>query len=229
MSTGARTRAIAAHVAARTGFFDDEVLQAIAGGVQQVVICGAGYDDRALRFRSPGVRYFELDLPTTQDDKRRRLLQMGADTSGLVLVPADLGLDDVAAVLATGGHEARRPSLFLCEGLFVYLERSGCERLLAGLRDRAAAGSRLAASLAVHPGALDADDMAAVAGAANARRGGGRTEPWRTILPLPEHFRLFAATGWCVITSRDIAGLGQGQSSGRSVVVAAEPAGGEAR
>src|SRR5450432_2277463 len=43
-------------LAARTGFFDQAVLTALAAGVGQVVICGAGYDDRALRFRTPGVR-----------------------------------------------------------------------------------------------------------------------------------------------------------------------------
>jgi Leucine carboxyl methyltransferase len=39
----------------RTRFFDDQVMAAVAAGISQVVICGAGYDDRALRFRSPGV------------------------------------------------------------------------------------------------------------------------------------------------------------------------------
>jgi O-methyltransferase involved in polyketide biosynthesis len=41
-------------LAARTGFFDQAVLTALAAGVGQVVICGAGYDDRALRFRTRG-------------------------------------------------------------------------------------------------------------------------------------------------------------------------------
>src|SRR5258708_23106982 len=58
---------------ARTRFVDEQVLAAIAAGVRQIVICGAGYDDRALRFRSDGVRYFELDQPATQADKLRRL------------------------------------------------------------------------------------------------------------------------------------------------------------
>src|SRR5690348_4570143 len=40
-------------VAARTRFFDDAVLRAIAVGVPQIVILGAGYDGRALRFRAP--------------------------------------------------------------------------------------------------------------------------------------------------------------------------------
>ena len=32
---------------ARTTFFDVATATAIAGGVRQIVVCGAGYDDRA--------------------------------------------------------------------------------------------------------------------------------------------------------------------------------------
>ena len=67
-----------ASLIARTRFFDDRVLAALSAGIRQVVILGAGYDDRALRFRSPGVRFFELDHPATQADKARRLRAMKA-------------------------------------------------------------------------------------------------------------------------------------------------------
>ena len=102
---------------ARTRFFDDQVLAAVRAGVPQVVICGAGYDDRALRFRSPGVRFFELDHSATQADKARLLRAMGTDLQSVVLAPADFRDDDAAAALAAAGHDASRPTLFLCEGL----------------------------------------------------------------------------------------------------------------
>ena len=72
-------------LAARTRFFDERVLEAISDGIGQVVILGAGYDDRALRFRSPGVRFFELDHPATQADKARRLrvIKAGAGAPAL--------------------------------------------------------------------------------------------------------------------------------------------------
>jgi methyltransferase (TIGR00027 family) len=81
----------------------------------QVVICGAGYDDRALRFRSPRTRFIELDHPATQADKADRLRAVGAGPDGVVLAPADFRDDDVAAVLAAAGHDTVRPTLFLCE------------------------------------------------------------------------------------------------------------------
>jgi hypothetical protein len=69
-------------IIARTRFFDGRVLAAISAGTGQVVILGAGYDDRALRFRSPGVRFFELDHPATQADKARRLRALRAAKPG---------------------------------------------------------------------------------------------------------------------------------------------------
>src|SRR6476620_6984112 len=53
-------------MAARTAFFDQQTQAAIECGVRQVVILGAGYDGRALRFAHPGVVYFEVDRPATQ-------------------------------------------------------------------------------------------------------------------------------------------------------------------
>src|SRR6202044_1817228 len=106
---------------------------------------------RALRFPTPGVRFFELDHPATQADKSRRLrtirtirtmravraVRAGA-ALGPVLAPADFRHDDLERVLAACGHDATQPTLFLCEGLLVYLDQPTCVRLLAGLHARAA-------------------------------------------------------------------------------------------
>ncbi len=209
-------------LAARTRFFDDQVLAAVAAGIPQVVIVGAGYDDRALRFRSPGVRFFELDHPDTQADKASRLRAMGAGTGsgGPTLAAADFRHDDVAAVLAACGQDAGRPSLFVCEGLLVYLDQTTCVRLLAALRGRAAAGSSLVASLGVHRDGLDS---ARVAEVANARRRAGQAEPWVTILPAAEHLDLLRQAGWRPGDPVDAAELGTGAEPGRSLLVVAEP------
>ena len=77
------------HLAARTMFFDELTLAAATSGTSQVVIVGAGYDCRALRFRHAGVRYFELDHPATQRDKQARLARLGVDA-------ADVSVQEVA-------------------------------------------------------------------------------------------------------------------------------------
>jgi len=182
-------------IAARTKFVDEQVADAIAAGLGQVVICGAGYDDRALRFRTTGVRFFELDHPATQDDKARLLADLGAAEPGVTLAAIDFRSGDVRSVLARAGHDAGAPSLFVCEGLLVYLDRLTCAGLLAALAERAAPGSVLAVSLATH---ADGHDSGEVVIAANSRRRTGAVEPWQTILPADEHLALVADAGWNV-------------------------------
>ena len=239
-----------ASLAARTRFFDGQVTAAISAGLRQVVVLGAGYDDRALRFRSPGVTFFELDHPATQAGKRARLRVILAEDAaarggndgevgalGLagsvarsaadrllappVLAAADFTSDDVAGVLAGSGHDPALPTLFLCEGLLIYLDQASTVRFLASVRGAAAAGSPLAASLVTHADGLDS---AAVVARGNARRRTAGAEPWRTILPAAGQSDLLARAGWRIVRAVDAADLGTGADPGRSLLVTAEPA-----
>jgi methyltransferase (TIGR00027 family) len=186
-------------IAARTRFVDEHVADAIAAGWRQIVICGAGYDDRALRFRTTGVRFFELDHPATQHDKARLLAGLGAGEPGVTLAAVDFRGGDVSSVLGRAGHDADVPSLFVCEGLLVYLDRQTCAGLLAALASRAAPGSVLAVSLATH---ADGHDSAEVVRTANDRRQTAAAEPWQTILPVSEHLALLTDAGWQVIKTQ---------------------------
>ena len=210
-----------ASLEARTIFFDGQVTAAITAGISQVVVLGAGYDDRALRFRTPGVRFFEVDHPATQSDKRVRLRAIDS-SAGPVLVAADFRHDDLPSVLADAGHEAALPSLFLCEGLLVYLDEPATIGLLGGARAAAGAGSALAASLSTHAEGLDSTLVLA---RANARRRTADEEPWLTILPAAAQVSLLARAGWLVAASADAADLGTGAEAGRSLLVTARPTG----
>ena len=212
--------ALVPSLAARTRFFDGQVLTAIAAGVRQIVILGAGYDDRALRFRSPDVTFFEIDHPATQADKASRLQAMNAGTGQHILAPADFRRDAVAAVLHGCGHDPGQKSLFLCEGLLVYLDEPAVVRLLAGLRAVAADHSVLAASLATHPEGMDSERVAAVA---NASRRAGNSEPWRTIRPASAHLSLLGEAGWRAVDTVDAAQLDTDARPGRSLLVTATP------
>jgi methyltransferase (TIGR00027 family) len=204
---------------ARTTFFDGATATAIADGVRQIVVCGAGYDDRALRFRTPGIRFFELDQGPTQQDKARRLQALNTDLSGLTLATADFRHDDVAAVLAGHGHDAGQPTLFLCEGVLIYLDPDTVPSFLAQLAACAAPGSRLAASLAVHEEGLPTERVVA---AANARRRAGETEPWRTILPRRAQLTLLQRAGWRAERTVDAADLEETAMPGRTLLVRAD-------
>jgi methyltransferase (TIGR00027 family) len=134
----------------RTAFFDDETVAAMGRGVRQIVILGAGYDGRPLRF-GPAATWIEVDRPGTQADKRRRLSRLGVDLGHLRFAPVDLLVDDLDAALATAGHDVTLPTLFLCEGLFAYLPMDVCRMVCTRLRARAHAGSTLAANFLIAP------------------------------------------------------------------------------
>ena len=65
--------------AARSRFAEDAISNAVARGVCQVVVLGAGLDTFSLRnpYATAGVRVFEVDHPATQVWKRERLAKAG--------------------------------------------------------------------------------------------------------------------------------------------------------
>lgn len=179
-------------LAPRAPYFDQLVLAAIAAEVPQVVNLGAGYDDRALRFRHPAVRFFDLDLPDIVTDKARRLGTM--HTPHLTLAPVDFRTDDVAEVLARAGHNAHQRTLFLAEHLALFLEPKNVEQLLAGLSTRAAKGATLAITAEVHPADVESDLVVATV---DAEMFSG-TGPLRTIRSRDTWLTLLDKTGWQV-------------------------------
>jgi methyltransferase (TIGR00027 family) len=181
--------ALSRYLQARTGFFDRVVVASLARGVTQVVIAAAGYDGRALRYAKPGVRWFEVDHPATQADKVDRLARLGLAAPQIAFVAADFAVDDVAAGLAAAGHDAETPTLFLCEGVAVYLDRGVLEGLLRALRSRAEAGGLLAISLSVSD--VETERRARFdAGVA------ALGEPVRTVLTAAAADQVLTATGW---------------------------------
>jgi methyltransferase (TIGR00027 family) len=185
-------------LAPRTRFFDQLVAGAPGAGITQVVNLGAGYDDRALRFRHPDVQFFDLDLPPVIQDKTRRLRLHGVDTTNLTLVATDFRRDDVAATLGRGGHDDERPTMFLAEHLAVFLAPTDVLQLLTTLTRRAAPTSLLALTAEVHPAGVDSAELCRAideyvfTGAS----------PLRTVLPLEDWNALLRNAHWRVDDSR---------------------------
>jgi methyltransferase (TIGR00027 family) len=180
------------YLSARTAFFDRVVFGALERGVAQVVVAAAGYDGRALRYAKPSVRWFEIDHPDTQSDKLERVERLDIDTTHIAFVAADFAVDDIASGLTTAGHQHDVPSLFVCEGVAIYLERHVLEAVLRGLRSVAADGSRLAISLSLTSNAEAESVRRDAFRAAVAAMG----EPARTVLSQDDVDALLASTGW---------------------------------
>ncbi len=176
----------------RTAFFDRVVVNGLERGVTQVAAIGAGYDGRALRYAKPGVRWFEVDHPATQADKRQRLDRLQVDTSAVAFVGLDLADGGTAAGLLDEGWLADAPALMLCEGLAVYLEPRVLETLLQDLRSLATAGTRLAISLS--PPGADAERRSRRLSFRESIAAVG--EPARNDLTAETAVALLAATHW---------------------------------
>jgi len=173
----------------RTAFFDQAVTDSIGEGVRQVVIGGAGYDGRALRYAKPGVRWFEVDHPATQADKRARLARLAIDTRNIRFIPADFTTDPIAQPLTEAGLDPARPALFLFEGVAVYLDAAVVARVLTEFRAVASAGSSLAISVSI----------ASSTSQSRARfreRVAAQGEPARSEFSYDESRALLAAAGW---------------------------------
>ena len=184
------------YLAARTSFFDRTVISAIDRGVRQVVVGAAGYDGRAFRYAKPGVRWFEVDHPATQRDKLERLQRLGITAPHVRFVEADFTRDPIADRLHAAGLEAAVPSLFLLEGVAVYLEPAVLETVLEQFRQAAAPGSRLAISVSLsreHDEGARARFQAAVAALG---------EPARSTLDADQAEDLLARTGWRTMPGR---------------------------
>ena len=178
---------------ARTRFFDRVVVGAIGRGVRQIVLGAAGYDGRALRYARSGVRWFEVDHPATQRDKRERLDRLGIAARQVRFVEADFIRDPVAERLTAAGLDPAKPSLFLLEGVAVYLEPDVLERVLAQFRQVARAGSRLAISVSSGARGEARSRFQATVAALG--------EPARSALEADAATELLARTGWQVMAT----------------------------
>ncbi len=159
---------LARYLQARTLFFDQVVVDAIAAGTTQLVAVGAGYDGRSLRYAKPGVRWFELDHPATQADKQARLERLGVPLDGLTFAPADFTTDDVESCLAATGHDPAQPTLFTSEGVVGLRPARRAARAARGAAPHGRAGQQLR-----HRGAARARGRGR-AGAPRPHRGPGR-------------------------------------------------------
>lgn len=131
------------YVAVRTRFFDD-FLQQTPGS--QIVILAAGLDTRA--YRLPWTRetkIYELDLPAVQTYKAA-LLQDAQPTCAHHLLAVDLTQSWEHALLASG-YSPRVPSIWLIEGLLMYLQADQVNRLLKSVAQLTTIGSYLGLDL----------------------------------------------------------------------------------
>ena len=129
-------RYLRAFLVVRSRFAEDELANAVARGVTQYVLLGAGFDTFSLRNPFDGLTVFELDHPATQRAKRARLASASLEPKPrTVFAPVDLATTSLDDALQRAGFDRTQRSLFSWLGVSMYLE---LEAIRATLRTIAA-------------------------------------------------------------------------------------------
>jgi methyltransferase (TIGR00027 family) len=136
-----RESAAYADVVLRARYTEDALQAAVARGIRQYVLIGAGFDSFACRRPAwaRDLEVVEVDHPATQQLKRQRLVECGvADSPRLHFVAADLSRETLAAALARSAFRPGEATFFAWIGVTMYLTP---QANLAALRDIAGCGA----------------------------------------------------------------------------------------
>jgi methyltransferase (TIGR00027 family) len=132
-----------AYVAVRTRFFDDFLTSSQIG---QVVLLASGLDTRAYRFPwTPEVEVYELDHPEVLTYKAD-LLKNTTPSCKHHLIAADL-TQPWEEKLLSAGYSPTSPSVWLIEGLLMYLSEVQVHNLLESVSHLSTHGSQLGVDL----------------------------------------------------------------------------------
>jgi len=127
----------------RERYIDDFLKAGLGEGLDQVVILGAGFDTRAYRIAGiEKTRVFEIDHPATQEVKLKRLKKVIAPLPGHVtFIPVDFNTQTLGERLLGSGYNEQGKTLFIWQGVTVYLTPEGVDSTLAFIANHSGLGS----------------------------------------------------------------------------------------
>jgi methyltransferase (TIGR00027 family) len=133
------------HYALRKKCISELVRSALAKGVAQVAILGAGFDPLSseLQREFPTALFWEIDHPATQRHKVRACSEIGIERVHFVAVDlAAAGLEREA--LASIGFDPAKRTFWIAEGLLMYFPADVVSSLMKTLSSLSAPSSELA-------------------------------------------------------------------------------------
>jgi methyltransferase (TIGR00027 family) len=134
------------HNGLRKRWIEGKVRADIAAGCSQIVVLAAGFDTLAYRLHRelPQTRWWEIDHPATQRFKRAALEQHGGTGDNLTLLPVDFTQQTLTGALdAMPDYDPRARSLFIIEGILMYLTETEVRGLLDSIHDLTGEGSHI--------------------------------------------------------------------------------------
>lgn len=141
-----RSNAAYADVILRTRYAEDTLREAVARGVDQYVIVGAGFDSFMCRRPAwaDGLTIYEVDHPATQRLKRDRLAACKVSVpSSVQFVEADLAIESLGTALARSTYRTDRATFFSWLGVTMYLTREANQDALRDIASCTSAATEL--------------------------------------------------------------------------------------
>lgn len=134
------------YIIARTKFIDSVFIENLEAGFQQIVIFGAGFDSRGIRFISsyPDASIFELDVPTTQNAKLTQLEKRNISIpKNINFIAINFNKESFIDKLVQSGFEKNKKTLFLLEGILMYLDSDSVKETFQMISDNTIKGSEI--------------------------------------------------------------------------------------
>jgi methyltransferase (TIGR00027 family) len=200
----------------------------------QLLLVGAGFDTRAIRFESvlEDAKVYELDAPSTQGAKVRQYARRGVSVPrNLVFVPIDFEKERMEDRLHEVGFSPEARTLVIAEGVVQYLRPEAVYATLQALHNVLGEGSKVVFDYA-HASVLGGSD--ATYGQAGITKGAERFgESWQFGLEKAEVGPLLAKYGLRLLEIqspedleqryfRDAAGRVMGRVNGTQSIALAE-------
>jgi methyltransferase (TIGR00027 family) len=210
------TAGFRASIVARARFVEDLVMDRATREHVQHVILGAGLDTFAQRRpEATGVTVFEIDEPTTQVWKRKRIADLGLPTPPwLHFVPVDFERDASWLEESTkAGFDASRPALVASTGVSMYLTQAAIEATLRAAASLAP-GTTMAMTFMLPPELVDAAERPAYEGVLRGARASGT--PFRSLFAPDDMLALARAAGFRQVEHVSMADLAADYFAGRT-------------
>lgn len=199
---------ITGQILARSRYAEDCLNAALARGITQYVIVGAGLDSFALRRNDLAhrLKVFEVDHPDTQRAKRARLAELDLSLpANLEYAAVDFERESIADGLARSSHRRDAPAFYSWLGTTHYLRPDTTLATLKAIAACSAPGSEVVLDYSLPRELLSVTDQLGSRGLARYTRRSG--EPLIGQFAPPALHAAVEALGWQVV--EDLSGADQ--------------------
>lgn len=137
---------ITLHYILRKSYIEDKAIEAISNGVQQIVNLGAGFDTLAWRFcqQYNDVNFIEIDHPATSKYKKNALEKDAGELTNMHFLSVDFSQQNLyQALSACDNFDENKPTLYICEGVLMYLSKQDIDVLFESIQKLTGSHSQL--------------------------------------------------------------------------------------